>query len=181
MSRNLLAAALILASSSALAQTWTEHVSEGGFRIEFPAPPELSSSTVGNNVRIFDAKLEGENRAYSASAVYLISLPEKLRIDLESRAEGSVKSISKMFIEEHKYKLIEERQSTVSGSPAYYMIYETNDGYIGTYLYTEKNGNLYRVLSLGKPGIEDTEVVQRFFSSFVLIEKKREAPDPVKQ
>lgn len=180
MSRSLLAAGLMLISSSALAQTWTEHISEGGFRIEFPAPPELSSSTVGNNVRIFEAKLEGENRAYSASAVYLISLSEELRIDLESRAENNVKIISKMFIEKNMYKLIEERQSTVSGSAAYYMTYEAKDGYIGTYLYVEKNGNLYRVLSLGKPGIEDSEVVQRFFSSFVLIEKKREAADPVK-
>lgn len=153
----------------ASAQQWAEYRPQGaGFRIEFPAAPDIESEDIPSSVgplRMTSAEFLVPDEALFmvADTAYPASV---VGSDPEAVLDGALEG----FLEKAKANLREEIRLTIDGKPARRVTVEAPKGdLLGTGLLVLSGDHLYIVMALVPNGQENSEKVQLFLKSFALL------------
>jgi hypothetical protein len=168
-----LATLLLLAAWSvapAQAQQWVEYKPAGaGFRVEFPAAPEIETEDVPSDVgpmRITtaDSVVKGEAGFMVSDSVF----PANATIDPDAELDGAREGL----IEKSKAKLQQEQRLTVGGLPARRLVLDSPEHDMAAIaLFVCRRNRLYSAVAIVPRGQENGDKATRFFKSFTVLPK----------
>lgn len=159
-----LAGWVIVAGSapSARAQQWTA-ITEGGFRVEMPGPPErsvqeLTVNGTGEVVEQIELTVTLGATEYFCSRTTFRSMPPNL-------------TPAQMLLNGRDGRpghLIADRSLNVSGAAAREYVHE-EDGWILATRAIYAGDTLYQLIVVGRTGVQTAPATRRFFESFGLV------------
>jgi hypothetical protein len=159
---------LVVGTAVASAQQWIEHQPPGsGYRVEFPAPPSLTTESVDTKfgkIVTTIAEYHGTSDVMlrAAYSQYPKTIPGDPETFLDASTNGGVRRSGS--------KLREEKRVRVNGLPGRLAVFDQpEDNVVSVCLLVLGSDRLYLLQAVVPRNQEDSPIVQRFLNSFALL------------
>jgi hypothetical protein len=161
---------LALSAGPAAAQDWVEYRPPGGgYRVEFPGKPQVSTRDVTTRTAIVQMNMALVERGDAAAFLTIHSLrpPGASGVDPQQVLD----QVRDGVLKDPERKLREEAHTTVGGLPARRVIIDIPDKkQVSVALFVLGADRLYQAIVVVSPGQESSADVERFLKSFTVME-----------